>query len=372
MRDRSLTNLSLTLLAIGACSGALVVLIQPASVAGLNRWSVGSLNVIYWGTWAALVPVAVRLASWIRSTARHQGLALAAHIVAASACAVLHLTVLSAAQLTLRGGVTTPHLALRVGDRLVATERLAWEWEFTMYAAIAVFSYAMALQAEGRQRDVAVAQLQTGLAEARLLSLQRQLQPHFLFNTLHAVAALIHRDPATAEAMIERLSGLLRTTFRSGSAAEVPFAEDLGTLEDYVAIEKEQMRARLDVAFDIDSDVADAAVPVLLMQPLVENAVRHGLQPRVAGGRVRVQARRVEDALQIDIVDDGVGLAATAAHSTGVGLANTRSRLQQLYGERHRFTVAEAPGGGVHVCVRLPFRRFIERVAPEAGARRAS
>jgi hypothetical protein len=207
MRDRSLTNLSLTLLAIGTCSGALVVLTVTPPAGGPSRWSVGLLNVVYWGTWAALVPAAVRVAGWIRSTTRRHGAALAAHIVAASACALVHLTVLSATLVTLQGGITGSRFVPRVISRLAATERFALEWEFTMYAAIAVFSYAMALQAEGRQRDVAVAQLQTGLAEARLLSLQRQLQPHFLFNTLHGVAALSHRDPATAWSVLNRKCG---------------------------------------------------------------------------------------------------------------------------------------------------------------------
>ena len=260
----------------------------------------------------------------------------------------------------------------RIALRLQASGRRGVEWELTMYAAIAVFSYALALQAEAQRRDVALAQLQTGLSEARLLSLQRQLRPHFLFNTLHAIAALIRRDPETAELMIERLSALLRTTFRSGEAAEVRFADDLATLEDYLAIEAEQMRGRLAITFDIEPEVLDAAVPVLLLQPLVENAVRHGLQPRAAGGCVRVEAKRAGSDLAIDIVDDGVGLREVAGGAPGVGLANTRSRLQQMYADRWHFSVNAVPSGGVHVRVRVPFRSFAPPLDRDASAMRAS
>lgn len=360
MTDRSsgsLRNLSFAVLLVGVCSAALVVLTVTPAQGGLNHWYLGVLNIVYWGAWAALIPVAARVAWWIRAQFTDWRIAVFVHIAAAALCALLHITAISTARVLLNYWVAgEPILADSIWGNVTGTGRQLLEWEFTMYGAISVFAYAAALQEEARRRELAVVQLQAGLVEARLLSLQRQLQPHFLFNTLHAVSVLIRRDPATAETMIDRLSKLLRTTFRSGAAAEVRLADDLATLYDYVAIESAQMRERLSVSYDIDDAALDAAVPVLLTQPLVENAVRHGVQPRASGGAVRVSARRRGGDLHISIVDDGVGLSDTVSETGGVGLANTRSRLEQLYGARYEFSVTDLDTGGVCVSLRIPFR----------------
>lgn len=360
MSDRSsgsLRHLSLAVLLVGVASAGLAVLTTTPIRDELNNWYIGGMNIAYWGTWAALIPVAARVAWWIRARFSDWRVALLAHVLAAAICALLHIATLATTRVTLTRWVTgRPITAQKIGRIMITTERLAVEWEFTMYGAIAVFAYAAALQEEARRREVAVVELKAGLVEARLLSLQRQLQPHFLFNTLHAVSVLIRRDPATAETMIDRLSQLLRTTFRSGAAAEVRLADDLATLYDYVAIESAQMRERLSVSYDIDEAALDAAVPVLLMQPLVENAVRHGLQPRAAGGSVRVSARRSGADLQIAVVDDGIGLSDKVSETGGVGLANTRSRLEQLYAGRYEFSVTDTDTGGVCVSLRIPFR----------------
>ena len=374
MLQRSLRNLSLSLLAIGVAAGAVSMWSLGAGTNWPSRINLGLMNIVYWGVWAGLIPVAVRVAGWIRRRTWHRAARMGAHVVAACACALVHVSLLAFFRVAFASALAGRQFAWRrVLAGILATERFAVEWELTMYAGIAVFAYAAALYAEAQRRDVEVARLEAGIAEARLLSLQRQLQPHFLFNTLHAVSSLIRREPATAEAMIERLGQLLRTSLRSGAAAEGRLSDDLAALDDYLAIESAQMRERLSVVMRIDPDVLGAAVPVLFLQPLVENAVRHGLQPRAGGGTVSVSATRVLDDLVIEIVDDGVGLRGVPDDQAGVGLGNTRNRLQQLYGDRHRFSVANAPGGGVAVCARIPFRPASVPDQPYgAGMRRAS
>jgi two-component system LytT family sensor kinase len=315
------------------------------------------LNTAYWGTWAALIPAVAHAALLIRSQRWGLPATVGAHAAAGTACAALHLSIVSGVDLLGRAWILRQAAPWQgvLNNLAASTPRLLVEWEFTMYAALAAFAYARAFEAELRQRSVHEAELKASLADARLSSLQRQLQPHFLFNTLHAVSSLIRRDPSTAEIVIENLGRLLRTTLRTG-AAEVSVAHDLAALKDYLAIETVQMGARLNVVFAIDPDVLGCAVPTLLLQPLVENSVRHGLQPRGRGGRIQISARRIGDDLRLEVADDGVGLQSAGTRGTGVGLANTRSRLEQLYGTRQSLIVAPIESGGVCVTVTVPFR----------------
>jgi two-component system LytT family sensor kinase len=331
--------------------------LEPAAAAGGGRAYVLLKNATYWGVWAVMIPAAVSVALGIRRGRWPWPLTLGAHCVAGATFTGVHLAAISGLEVVLRFWLLHRTITWdQLITYLAGSLRFTVEWELTMYAALAAFAYATSLQAEVRKHAVAEARLQTSLAEARLQSLQRQLQPHFLFNTLHAVSSLIRRDPDTAEAMIERLGRLLRTTLRTGAASEVSVAQDLAALEDYLAIEAVQMRERLHVSFALDENVLGAAVPALLLQPLVENSVRHGLQPRERGGSIHVSARRSSGDLCLEIVDDGMGLHPQADQSTGVGLANTRSRLEQLYGSRQSFSLAAVDTGGVRVRITLPFR----------------
>ncbi|MBK9238884.1 MAG: histidine kinase [Acidobacteria bacterium] len=358
MREFQWRTLSAVVLAIGIASGVIAnFTLTPAEVDAGRRSTVLIMNMAYWGSWALLIPIAVFLAWRIRARNWPWPAALVAHALVGAFLAMTHLAVLSTAnQVLVWATLGYPMTWRRFAVSITSTPRLAVEWEFTMYAALAALAYAMALQAEVRRRAVSEAQLETSLAQARLLALQRQLQPHFLFNTLHAVSSLLRRDPDAAESMIERLGRLLRTTLRDSAANEVTLAQDLAALEDYLAIESVQMRERLNVTFAIDAVALEASVPVLLLQPLVENSVRHGLQPRARGGSVHVSARRIGEDLCLQVRDDGIGLTPREPHSAGVGLANTRGRLEQLYGTRQSFEIAEPSSGGVTVSVTLPFR----------------
>ena len=207
---------------------------------------------------------------------------------------------------------------------------------------------------ETRERARALDQL----AEAQLHSLRLQLQPHFLFNTLNTITALIAAEPRAAERMVAGLSELLRASLRLADEQEVPLARELDHLRLYVDIQRTRFGDRLDVAMDVDPAVRSALVPSLLLQPLVENAIRHGITPRASGGRISVRASRDADELRLEVRDDGVGAATHDGllAREGVGLTNTRERLRRLHGARHRFAYETRVGSGFSVRITVPFR----------------
>jgi len=199
-----------------------------------------------------------------------------------------------------------------------------------------------------------------GLAhEARLQALRYQINPHFLFNTLNAISTLVveHKN-RDAERMIARLSDFLRLTLECDGTAEVPLAEEIAFVRQYLDIQQIRFGDRLVVTDDVDAEALSARVPPLILQPLVENAVRHAVMPREAGGRLSLEARRVDDRLHLRVADDGPGPpgADELAQSNGVGLANVQQRLEALYGNDHRFRLDRADGGGCVVSIALPFR----------------
>jgi sensor histidine kinase YesM len=219
--------------------------------------------------------------------------------------------------------------------------------------------HALDYHRESQEREIAAAQLQTQLAEAQLEALQRQLHPHFLFNTLNTISALMHRNVQAADEMLVRLSDLLRLTLDRIGTQQVSLKDELDFLQKYLDIERTRFGDRLQVHVDVDPDVLDAPVTNLVLQPLVENALRHGIAPKIEGGRVDVSASHVDGGLTLTVRDNGVGLSPArlnALHS-GVGLSNTRSRLDNLYGDRHRFEFRSPPGGGLVVTIVIPFER---------------
>ncbi len=219
-----------------------------------------------------------------------------------------------------------------------------------------------------RERERAAEQLEKGLTEARLQALKMQLQPHFLFNTLNAISALIPADAQPARRMVARLGDLLRATLEHEATQEVTLREEMAFLEPYLEIEQARLEDRLTVVIDVAPDTLDARVPHLLLQPLVENAIRHGIASRIEPGRVVISASRgADEVLLLEIRDDGRGLDRDhgARARRGVGLTNIRARLEQLYGPGHRFTLENHAEGGLLVRIRLPYRRAV--TGGEAG-----
>lgn len=235
---------------------------------------------------------------------------------------------------------------------------------FFFYWMVAGVAHALLYAETARARDRRAAELEAGLARARLHALKSQLQPHFLFNTLNSIAELVHHDAEAGDRMIAHLSELLRRALESGEAQEVRLQDELSTLQPYLQIELVRFRDRLRITQRIEPEVLAARVPHFLLQPLVENAVRHGIEPRARPGHILITARRCQDDLAIEISDDGAGLGAEAPGRgrPGVGLTVTRERLRTLYGARQRCELEAAPGGGTVATVRIPFR------VEEAGA----
>jgi len=212
-------------------------------------------------------------------------------------------------------------------------------------------------------------QLEARLARAQLQSLRLQLHPHFLFNTLNTINALIGTDRHAAERVVSGLSELLRMSLSSASELEISLAKELELLAHYIEIQQIRFQDRLTVSFRIDPDARYALVPNLMLQPLVENAIRHGIAPRAAPGHVVVTAARQGGRLELSVVDDGVGESPRVEHRDGVGLGNTRARLLSLYGSDHRFEAGSASTGGFAVRIEIPFRTDL---AVKDAARRES
>jgi two-component system LytT family sensor kinase len=200
------------------------------------------------------------------------------------------------------------------------------------------------------QRDQ---QRAASLAQARLEVLKSQLQPHFLFNTLNVIAELVHQDAEKADAMITALSDMLRLTLDSASDQLVRLERELEFVERYIAIMQVRLDKRLEYRCDVAPDLLDALVPPFLLQPLVENAILHGIDPIARGGRVTLRAWWKRDKLHLSVADNGVGLKVPPERE-GIGLANTRARLQELFGTGAEISLTN--GRGVTVEVTLPFR----------------
>jgi hypothetical protein len=250
--------------------------------------------------------------------------------------------------------------------------------EMSVYAAIVVVVMLLEARREAAERTVAAARLEQSVTAARLESLQSQLRPHFLFNTLNALAVLARRgDGAAVDRAIGDLGELLRASFDSPGRHEIPLREELEFVERYLGLQHLRFPDRLQIDWQVPDDTRDALVPVLLVQPLVENAIEHGLAT-TRGGRVCVRAERRADALELEVSDDGPGFRGSepaggpplrgravveGARSGGVGLANTRERLALLYGAAASLECGDAPGGGGSVRIRIPCR-----TSPAAGA----
>jgi two-component system, LytTR family, sensor kinase len=207
-----------------------------------------------------------------------------------------------------------------------------------------------------RQGELRSAQLSTQLAQAQLQALRMQLHPHFLFNTLNSIATLIHKDPDAADRMTARLSDLLRLTLDNIGVQEVPLAQELEFLERYLEIERTRFSDRLVVRIEVAPETLDASTPYLILQPLVENAIRHGIAARSSPGCVIVRAARDGGMLVLEVKDDGPGIRSAAASNNGIGISSTRERLEKLYGAAHTFELSNAAEGGLAVKLTFPFR----------------
>lgn len=311
-------------------------------------WTLGTA----W-SWLAVTPILLGCARRWPFTAERWGRSLAGHV----ACFL----VVSPLQVTLDILLTTigyalvrgahPLALLRLSDQMYASGLAGAPVPFTLLTGLI---HGIGYYRKYRERELDASRLGNALALARLQQVRSQINPHFLFNTLNAVGALSRRDPEATNRMITLLCALLRRSLDSEARQMVPLGEEVAFAMDYLEIERVRFPDRLKTVFDVPADLLDVEVPSLILQPLVENAVRHGIAPRSAPGLVTVSARATTSSLDLVVEDDGVGLEPARANSDGLGLRLTRERLELLYKGAARFDVSRRTGGGTRAALTLP------------------
>ncbi len=253
--------------------------------------------------------------------------------------------------------------AVLTGSPVSAFHRFNW----LVYWVVIGWYVASEYQDQARDRTVRTAELERLLTQSRLDTLRTQLHPHFLFNALNAISAHVESAPRTARWMLEQLGDLLRLALDHAEDQVIPLQRELAFVDRYMKLQKVRYEDRLDVVLDVDPLALQALVPTFILQPLLENAIRHGIATRSAPGQIEIQAWCEGDALHLSVRDDGPGLAVNwdIERQAGVGLSNTRERLKRLYGDRQSFAIAGAVGAGVQVDLRFPLQRAVE---PRDGA----
>lgn len=314
-------------------------------------------ELIFTYAWALLTPgvmfVARRFPVWGQQVYRNW----AAQIAAMVAFVIAHVSLLALAAFAINGHMSGSSLLVVFAQYLVSWTVI----DAIVFCTLVVVHHAVIYYRMSKDRAIRASQLEARLAQSQLQMLRMQLQPHFLFNTLHSISALMHKDVRRADSMIAALSDLLRMSLKNIGAQEVPLQTELEFLERYLEIMKLRFGDRLTVSMNVDAEARDARVPNLFLQPLVENSFRHGFGD-VGAGSVQITVQRDGDMLRCEVVDNGRGLRA--GHKEGVGLASTRQRLRHLYGDQQMFSLQGAPGEGVHVTMAIPFHPF-ERTAAD-------
>jgi len=346
---------------------ATVAILQSATQlvhlrAAPRNWVLVALTFLGWMVWAALTPPIIRLTRRVPLERARIARALAVHFVAAFVCVVV-LTIfweVFSHELIVVTGVTASGfwrtLLNPVGHAMVG---------LVTYGCIVAAVTAFDAVERSHRAALTTARLERDVAQAREQAIKMQVHPHFLFNTLHAVSVLITEDPATARAMVVHLGDFLRATLARAGRAEVTLREELELLTHYLDVERLRFGDRLVVDVAAGHDVLDAYVPDLVLQPLAENAIKHGVSTRTGAHHISVRAHRRDARLELTVEDDGVeGVPADVRE--GIGLRSTRRRLAHLYGDDCALTLTARPDGGARATVSLPYH-----VEPVDGGRGA-
>jgi len=302
------------------------------------------LNLGAWYLWGLLAPGIIWLARRVPLEREHWARGSIVHLVAGIGVAIL--------KWWLDNLFRHYVLGLPVGLSLI----FVFQSNLLTYAILVTATQGYFYYQRYRQGELRSAELAAQLAQAELQTLRMQLHPHFLFNTLNSIATLIHKDPDAADRMTARLSDLLRLTLENVGIQEAPLAQELEFLERYLDIERIRFSDRLVVRIEAAPDTLDASTPYLILQPLVENAIRHGIATRSSPGCIIVRAVRDGNMLVLEVKDDGPGMGSAVASKNGIGISSTRARLEKLYGDAHVFELRTAEGGGLVVKLAFPFR----------------
>jgi signal transduction histidine kinase len=324
------------------------------------------LNTSYWYLWALFTPAIIWLSQHFRFERQGLWRALLVHLPSVLVFSLTHIATITCIQWWFARAQGHPFPLL---SELRRSALLNFDWEMMTYWTIVGLSHAVLYYRESRDRALRTSQLETRLVEAQLKALQQQLHPHFLFNTLHAISALMHRDVEAADRTLMRLSDLLRLTLEHIGQQEIALQAELDFLAKYLQIEQTRFADRLIVRFDVQPETLDTLVPNLILQPLVENAIKHGVAKKSGLGHIDISARRDGDKLHMEVRDDGVGLSedALTALQKGIGVSTTRARLQHLFGADHRFEFHRQTTG-LAVIVAIPWRTETTEDAGEVKA----
>jgi two-component system, LytTR family, sensor kinase len=311
-------------------------------------------ELVFTYAWALLTPMVMWTARRFPVRGRHRGRNVAVQVTAMHAFVLLHVAMFTGAVLAFG---TPPQSNVPV-PRLFSGYLLSWFGvDVIVFCTLVAVHHAVIYYRVSQDRALRASQLEARLAQSQLQTLRMQLQPHFLFNTLNSISTLMHRDVKRADSMIVALSDLLRMSLRSTGRQEVPLQEELEFLERYLEIMTLRFGDRLAVDVQAEPEVLDARVPSLVLQPLVENAIRHGFQDARRRGHVTVDIIRDGDVLRCSVADDGCGLPDDGFRE-GVGLTTTRARLRHLYGEAHQFDLRNRPEGGARATLAIPYHPF--------------
>ena len=310
--------------------------------------------------WATLTPLVIYLAQRFPLERAALWRRLPIHLLAASVISTFQIAVYTFAwQALLSDANQSFSLVRSFQNFFVAEFHMNLLFYLTIVGLTQTYDYYRRYRERERraaQLEIAAAQLEAQLAQSQLDALKMQIHPHFLFNTLNTISVLMQDDVRAANKMLIRLSELLRVALKSEKAQEVSLRQELEFLRGYLEIEQTRFHDRLRIDFDVDAETLDSLVPNLILQPLVENAIKHGIAPRAEAGTVCVQARRQNGHVELSVRDDGSGLSESKNQTGGIGLSNTRARLEKLYGDAHSFEIISPQAGGLEVKVTIPFR----------------
>jgi sensor histidine kinase YesM len=346
---------------IGVLQSARLYYIYSASEDSAISWPVAlSWSLAEWYIWGIFSILIIRITAKVGFGGEKWALRVFVHLIIGLAVGAIAVFLYSAAYKLIQTYIWTE---VAMGESSVYEIycyliRSKLFYAVLTYFLIAFVSYAISYYKRFRDEERRLMKAEAKLANAQLQALKTQLHPHFLFNALNAIATLVHTDPEAADRMIARLSELLRITLDNQAIQEVPLEREVEFLERYLDIQKIRFQDRLQVQISTSAAALEAMVPNLILQPLVENSIRHGISKQTEGGEIRITVERHNDTLRMEVADTGPGLDKDweTKKGGGHGLFNTRERLAQLYGDRHSFSLKDGSPKGLIVTIDIPYR----------------